>query len=442
MVFNSIEFLGYIIPVATIYYILNRNRALAWRNIFLLAASWLFYGLMQWWFLGLLFYVIVVNYCGGIAINRFEDKSKQIITATIILSLAILGFMKYAYMFNRSIIMPVGLSFFTFQALAYSIDVYRKKIPVERDFVKVALYISFLPTIMSGPIERARNLLPQLSCVTPMNFSNVTYGIKIFIWGLFKKVVIADRLAVYVNEVYVDQGAHSGSTLALAALFYSVQIYCDFSGYADMAIGVGRALGFTIMENFKFPYFSTTIKSFWRKWHISLTSWFTEYVYFSLGGNRVNELRWIFNIMVIFLLSGIWHGATMAFIIWGAIHGFAYLIEHYMKLDKPNFFYGVVCFIVVTLAWIYFRVEDSTLATTIVKRIFMEFSQPLKTSAGGSSFSFYVTVAILIIFIIREIVSYKSSKEIRLITNAECIFLLLFVALFGVSSSQFVYFQF
>lgn len=442
MVFNSVEYILFITAVGFVYWLFNSQGKIYWRNIFLLGASWLFYGMLQWWFLLLLLYIIIVNYFGAIAIEKLSTKSKTAVTITIILSLAILGFMKYAYLLSDSIILPVGLSFFTFQALAYSIDVYRKKINAENDFIKVALYISFLPTIMSGPIERARNLLPQLSAPTPMNYDNILMGAKIFIWGLVKKVVIADRLALYVNEVYANTDAHSGSTLALAAFFYSIQIYCDFSGYADMAIGTGRALGFKIMENFKFPYFSTSIKSFWRKWHISLTSWFTEYVYISLGGNRVTRLRWIFNIMTIFLLSGIWHGATTAFIIWGAIHGVAYLIEYYLKLTKPNFLYGAVCFIVVTLAWIFFRIEDSSLATTIIGKIFTDFSSPLNTSVGGSSFSFYLTLGLLFLFIVREIVSYKSTAEVKVATNVECIFLLLAVALFGVSSEQFVYFQF
>lgn len=442
MVFNSLEFVGFIAIVATIYYALNRVSTTHVRNIFLLGASWYFYGLFNWRFVALLLYVILINYFGVLLLERYARFRKTLITVTICLSLVLLGFMKYAYLFNDSLILPVGLSFFTFQALAYSIDVYRDKIPPERDFIKVALYISFLPTILSGPIERARNLLPQLSHVTPMTHSNVSDGIKIFIWGLFKKVVIADRLAQYVNEIYAHPTSHSGSTLAIAAFFYSVQIYCDFSGYADMAIGTGRVLGFRIMENFKFPYFSKSIKDFWRRWHISLTSWFTEYVYFSLGGNRVNLWRWIFNIMAIFLLSGIWHGVTTAFIMWGGIHAVVYLIEHYLKLDKGNLIYGIVCFIIVTLAWIYFRIEESSLATTVIAKIFTDFSSPAVTSVGGSAFSFYLTLGLLLMFIIREVIAYRASSEKKVASYAECVFLMLAVCLFGVSSSQFVYFQF
>lgn len=357
MPFNSFEFIAYILVIGIVYYFLNLRSNIQIRNLFLLIASWIFYGMFKLWFLCLLFFIIVVNYLGALSIDRLYNR-KVMVAITICLSIGLLAVMKYAYLLDESIILPVGLSFYTFQALTYSIDVYRQKIPSEKDFIKVALCISFLPTILSGPIERARNLFPQLSEKTPMNYDNVVLGVKMFILGLFKKVVIADRLAIYVDQVYAFPDAHTGGTLALAAFFYSIQIYCDFSGYADMAIGVGRTLGFTIMDNFRFPYFATSIKEFWRRWHISLTSWFTEYVYISLGGNRVSKLRWIFNIMAIFLLSGIWHGASIAFIIWGGIHGITYLIEHYLKVDKKNFLYGALCFIVVTIAWIYFRIKN------------------------------------------------------------------------------------
>lgn len=442
MLFNSFEFIAYISVLSIVFYILNRAEYIRLRNAILLLASWIFYGFFKLWFLGLLFFIIIVNYLGAIAINKYENRRKTAVTVTILLSVALLAVMKYAYLLESSIILPVGLSFFTFQALSYSIDVYRRKIAVERDFIKVSLYISFLPTILSGPIERARNLFPQLSHVTPMNYDNVIIGVKLFIFGLFKKVVIADRLALYVDQVYAMPEANTGGTLALAAFLYSIQIYCDFSGYADMAIGVGRMLGFTIMDNFKFPYFATSIKEFWRRWHISLTSWFSEYVYISLGGNRVTKLRWIFNIMAIFLLSGVWHGATMAFIIWGGIHGVAYLIEYFLKFKKNNFIYCVVCFVVVSIAWVYFRVEDSSIATTIIYRIFTELVTPVNTMVGGSTFSFVITIGLLLIFIAREIISYHSSATIKTVTNIECIFLLICVALFGVSTSQFVYFQF
>ena len=443
MVFNSIEFVGFIIVVWIIYFVLARYASVRSRNIFLLAVSCFFYGSFKWWFLILLCYIVAVNYVGTLLLsNRLARYRFAIVSAVVILSIGILAFMKYAYIWSDSIVLPVGLSFFTFQALSYSIDVYRGKMTVEKDFVKVALFISFLPTILSGPIERAKNIFPQLSSHSEINYDNVLYGIKRFIWGVLKKMVIADRLAQYVDEVYMFPDAHSGSTLAIAAIFYSIQIYCDFSGYADMAIGVGRALGFTIVENFNFPYFSKSIKDFWRRWHISLNTWFTDYVYISLGGNRVVAWRWVLNILAVFLLSGIWHGATVAFIVWGGIHGAAYLIEHAMKIDKPNFIYGIICFFVVTLAWIFFRLDDCSEALYVVHRIFTDFNSPCRLMVNGSSFTFAITLMLAVIFVIREVVAYKTSTRRMRITDLEAIVLLAVIALFGMSSNQFVYFQF
>ena len=207
-----------------------------------------------------------------------------------------------------NLILPVGISFFTFQALTYTIDLYRDKVSYCKNPIDFALFVSFFPTILSGPIEKARNLLPQIKSLHPIKWNDVTTGCSLFVWGLFKKIVIADRLATYVDWAYTDIDYVKGGTLALAALFYSIQIYCDFSGYSDMAVGVARCLGFQITQNFRFPYFSTSIKDFWKKWHISLTSWFTEYVYFSLGGNRVKlKTRWVFNITMGFRVLSLIH---------------------------------------------------------------------------------------------------------------------------------------
>lgn len=443
MIFNSFEFIGFLAIVLVVSYLLNYRNLIKERNLFLLLSSWVFYASFDFWFLILLGVVTIINYTSAILIDKYQNNGKIIVSVAIILSVGQLAVMKYAYLFDNSVLLPVGLSFFTFQALSYTIDVYRKKIGVSKDFVKVSLFISFLPTILSGPIERATNLFPQLEVKAPINYDNILAGVRLFVWGLFKKVVIADRLALYVNEVYAYPQGHSGTTLALAALFYSIQIYCDFSGYADMAVGVGRILGFQLMDNFRFPYFSKTIKSFWRKWHISLTSWFTEYVYFSLGGNRVVKWRWIFNILCIFVLSGVWHGATIAFLIWGLIHGIAYLIEYFMGMKKGNVLYGIICFIVVTLAWVYFRVDTFSAASNIIARIFTDFGGHLTMSVGGSAFSFYLTLLLLLIFMVREYFLYRNrTSQQVLVANIESSLLLLAVALFGVSGSSFVYFQF
>ena len=441
MLFNSFEYIVFLIAVFILFVFTNRTGTLRLRNVILLVASWYFYSCLHWWFVLLLLYTTTVNYlCGRWIASRQScgGTGKQGVAVSVILSLAILIVFKYAYIFDGSIMLPVGLSFFTFQALTYTVDIYRKKIPVENDPVNVALFISFFPTLLSGPIERARNMLPQLREKTPVCWDNITSGASLFIWGLFKKVVIADRLAEYVNLAYLNPDVQSGSTLALAAVFYSFQIYCDFSGYADMAVASGRILGFKIMQNFNFPYCVNTIKEFWRRWHISLTSWFTEYVYISMGGNRVAKPRWMLNIATVFLLSGIWHGATWSFVLWGALHTAYYFGEYYLGPKKPNFLYHIFVFILITIAWIFFRIEDIGSAWLVVSKIFTDFISPI--SGGSSMFSTLLTILLLLLFLVREYLMYKNILPQK--HPVEYIILILCICLLGMSSEQFVYFQF
>lgn len=441
MLFNTPGYILFLTLILLFVYLTNRQKSFFFRNMLLLGASYYFYACLQVWFVLLLIYITVVNYlCGTwIAGKKEEGKSaKRAVAVAICLSVGALGFFKYAYILEPSILLPIGLSFFTFQALSYTIDVYRGKIQVENDFLLVALFIAFFPTLLSGPIERARNLLPQLREKLPMNWENLIAGSRLFIWGLFKKVVIADRLGDYINSVYAAPDAYSGSTLAIAAVCYSFQIYCDFSGYADMAIGSGRMMGIGLMRNFNFPYCANTIKEFWRRWHIALTSWFTEYVYISMGGNRVCRLRWLMNISVVFLLSGIWHGATFSFILWGAMHAFFYLMEYYWGPKRPNRAYRVLVFLLVTLAWIFFRIEDSVTAWNIIVKICTDMFAPVYW--GSSAFSTLLTLALLVMFVLREYLLYKNIWSQK--HTFEYVLLLIGISLFGVSSNQFVYFQF
>lgn len=441
MLFNTFEYLFFFCIVFLLFVSTNNKNTLKLRNLFLLIASYYFYAQLHSWFVILLIYTTVVNYFCGLWIvgDQQQGKSgKRFVTTAIVLSIAQLVFFKYAYLANPTILLPVGLSFFTFQALSYSIDIYRKKIAPEKNVVDVALFIAFFPTLLSGPIERARNLIPQLKEKTSVNWDNFKEGAGLFIWGLFKKVVIADRLAEYVNAVYFSPESHSGSTLALAALFYSFQIYCDFSGYADMAIGSGRVMGFKIMQNFNFPYCVNTFKEFWRRWHISLTSWFTEYVYISLGGNRVSQARWILNISLVFLLSGIWHGATWSFVLWGAMHAVFYLVERFWGPKRPNILYHLLVFVMITFAWIFFRIENSVEAWHVVTRICSDIISPVYW--GSSTFSTLLTMLLLGIFMLREYLMYRNILPQK--SAWEYLFLLLAIGLFGVSSDQFVYFQF
>ncbi len=475
MFFNSFSFVGFFAVVLLIM-LLERfvTRSLWLRNTTLLVASYWFYGSFNVGFLLILLYVTVVNFISGNAIfSAPQKRRKRIVALCSVLSLLPLLFFKYSLFICKSLavllsselntelfdglILPVGISFFTFQALSYTIDVYRGKILQRANILDFALFVAFFPTILSGPIEKARNLLPQIGRYFTPALRCVAQGACIFIWGLFKKMVIADRLANYVDWAYGSAQYVSGTTLAVAAGFYSIQIYCDFSGYSDMALGVSKALGFDVTKNFRQPYFSRTVKEFWRKWHISLTSWFTEYVYFSLGGSRVgSKARWIFNISIIFILSGIWHGAAWNFIVWGALHAMFYLCEHFLGFQKQtlhwnrltSFLSGCVVFLLVSLAWIFFRIESFGDASYVVAKIATDFGGGF--SEGASTFTFVGTCAMLLIFICYELLVCRSfiwydvtDYDRQLSRNIfMSIPLLLLICMFGMSSESFVYFQF
>lgn len=445
MLFNTPNYIAFFLLIAIVVYILNRKKLFSWRNGIMLLASLGFYANLNIWYPLLLLYIIGVNWLSGKAIHsqqKQEKSAKGIVASAIILSLLPLIFFKYAPFYSDDIWLPVGLSFFTFQALSYTLDLYRRKIETPFSLLNVALFISFFPTLLSGPIERARNLIPQLRSKFPITWANVCQGAQWFIWGLFKKMVIADRLAEWVNTVY-DKGIHaSGGTLALAAILYSFQIYCDFSGYASMALGSGKMLGINLTDNFNFPYFASSVKDFWRRWHISLTSWFTEYVYISLGGNRVSLIRWIINISAVFLLSGIWHGTTWSFVIWGAIHGILYLIEHFTGLKDKWGLYRIIVFIGVTLAWVFFRIEDSVLAAQMIGKMFTGPWFPIQHGLKLHPIA-AVTSGLLIAFIITELLLYKNKMPKHWIWKAIGFStLIVCIALFAASSEQFVYFKF
>ena len=480
MLFNTPEYFLFL-PIVLIAYFLSPER---YKNVILLIASYFFYIHLKWQFGFLLLATTIVNYiCGwkiGLSVNSSKPLAKKWLVASLIFSIGILAYFKYAGFFVDSaiellnsfgtnvhapslkIILPVGISFFTFQAMNYTIDVYRGKQTVEKNFVNYALFVSFFPTILSGPIERSTNMLKQFAAKKNFSYENLLDGSKLIIWGLFKKMVVADRLATYVDWAYGSADTQSGTTLFLASIFYTFQIYCDFSGYSDIAIGSARMLGFQLMQNFNLPYFSDSIKKFWKRWHISLTSWFTEYVYFSLGGNRVKKSRWLFNISTIFLLSGLWHGAAWSFIVWGALHALYYLIEYYinnglkrigwhtsLSVSRPvKWFRILLCFLLVNLAWIPFRVTNFSESFYIITKIFTDFSG--MPSMGGSSATNLLTILMLFFFIFVENLQYRGYasnyfSESKIPIWGRCLFyasLVIFIALLGMTSSQFVYFQF
>lgn len=463
MLFNDLKFILFFIPVLIIFYLLNMAKNKTLKNIFLLAASYIFYAMFDAKFLFVLLYVTMVNLIAIRKIMVSNDK-KTVVVIGIVLSLLPLVFFKYTYFILNDLLgiegqilgtiaLPVGISFFTFQALGYTIDIYRGKESEKPSLLNFCLYTAFFPTILSGPIERARNLMPQIKSLQTWNLNLVINGLQLFLWGLFMKIAVADRIAIYVNSVYSFPQMYGCNTNILAIVLYSIQIYCDFAGYSNMAIGIGRMLGFDLKKNFNFPYFSTSLNNFWKRWHISLTSWFTEYVYFSLGGNRVKEWRWVMNIIVVFLVSGIWHGAALTYIIWGLINGVYQILEHYIIGKKVynnkivNATLGIIVFSVFSISLLFFRAENIEHALTILSCIF----NPWESLYLGSAVSIFVMMMVtLAIGLICELLLYcrkvtiaESADDAFRISNL--IFMIsmgLLITLVGQSGASFVYFQF
>ncbi len=356
MLFNSIDF-AIFVPIVFILYwfVTNKNRRV--QNILLLIVSYIFYGWWDWRFLSLILFSSLVDYCVGIALSQTDvQRRRQLLLLTsIAVNLGFLGFFKYYNFFldnfveaftfcgytmdpqRLQIILPVGISFYTFQTLSYSIDVYRRKLEPTRDIVAFFAFVSFFPQLVAGPIERAKNLLPQFYKRRVFVYDKAVDGLRQILWGLFKKIVIADNCAIHANLIFDNYTDYSGSTLVLGAVFFAFQIYGDFSGYSDIAIGTARLFGFNLMRNFAFPYFSRDIAEFWRRWHISLSSWFRDYVYIPLGGSQVGGV-WlkIRNIFVIFIVSGFWHGANWTFIAWGALNAAYFLPLMLLRKNRAN----------------------------------------------------------------------------------------------------------
>lgn len=342
MLFNSLEF-AIFLPIAFLLYWFVFNRKVRWQNLFVVVASYIFYGWWDWRFLFLIAFTSFCSWGSGLLIQKYRETptAKLCHVLNIVLNLAILGVFKYYNFFVSSfsklfslghadglllhIILPVGISFYTFQALSYSIDVYRQKLEPTRDIIQFFAFVSFFPQLVAGPIERATNLLPQFEKPRKFDYSQAVDGMRQILWGLFKKIAVADTCAVYVDQVFGNFQAQNGTTLIIAAILFAIQIYGDFSGYSDIAIGTAKLFGIRLMRNFRNPYFSRDIAEFWRRWHISLTTWFRDYVYIPLGGSRVSKGKIIRNTFIIFLLSGFWHGANWTFIAWGAYHAILFL---------------------------------------------------------------------------------------------------------------------
>jgi len=390
MLFNSIQFLIFF-PVVTILYFLLPH-ALRW--VLLLIASCVFYMAYIPYYILILAFTICVDYVAGISIEMAPAHWKKTFLAlSLISNIGILAFFKYFNFLNDnlvelghlleqpiglkhlSILLPIGLSFHTFQAMSYTIEIYRGNQKAERHFGIFSLYVMFYPQLVAGPIERPQNLLHQFREKHSFDYGRVTDGLKLMLWGFFKKVVIADRLANYVDQVYGNPSAYHGLPIVIATIFFAFQIYCDFSGYTDIAIGAAQVMGFHLMDNFNRPYFSASISEFWRRWHISLSSWFRDYFYISLGGNRVPVPRWYFNLFITFVVSGLWHGANWTFIIWGALNGLYMVIELLIspvtsKLPKIKVLNILITFILIDFSWIFFRASSIQNAVLVIQNMF------------------------------------------------------------------------
>ncbi len=425
MTFNSFVF-WLIFPFIFGIYWLIPAKWRQWRKVFLIVVSYLLY--MNWKpaYALVLYGVTLVTYWGG-QILELRDKSeelrvrrKRLAWCFALLALLPLLVFKYYNFINDSVTaglasvglqfslpglnwaIPVGISFFSFQAVGYMLDVYHGRVKAERNIVDYVLFVSFFPQVFSGPISKADELLPQIKSEKKFDYQQCVQGLKYLLWGMFLKLVLADRLGLYVDKVVADYGMYSGGTCMLSAVFYSLQIYGDFAGYSLMAIGVAKTIGFDLINNFNRPYFASSITGFWKRWHISLTRWLTQQVYIPMGGSRCSKLRNYWNIFVTFLVSGIWHGANWTFIVWGVIHGFAQIIEKAIGLNKKESkgivkaLRIIVTFVIVTIAWIFFRMPTLSDAVRFIGHAFADISMPEVLSV--TNFAIYVMAIAIVLF--------------------------------------------
>lgn len=474
MSFISISFVIFFLILVVLYHLTARvaKNPVLIQNLLLLAASLVFYAFADFGYLPFLFYIIIISYISG----KF-CKNKTLFILFLIVDIAPLFAIKYCpLIFHTHWIFPLGISFFTFQSISYIVDTYTKKIPSEKSFLNVVLFISFFPVISSGPIQRAGNLIPQFLNIRNFDYNKATDGMKLFAWVMFKKLCIANRITVYVNYVYGNVNDRYGLAILLSTVLYSFQIYCDFSGYSDMAIGIARYLGFNVGKNFDHPYLSKSVGEFWRRWHISLSSWLRDYVYIPLGGSRVVLTRIYLNLLITFLVSGIWHGSTWNFVIWGLLHGIFQCIgratkSFWEKIKVPSFIRIFITFCLVTFAWIFFRAENLQETGIIIGKIeqvpqsigqffVMKDELGIKESIrvlfalnddGFGGFSEMIKVFFVLgIFILCELCTQKT--EGINIVNSKSIFirwvlyiLLVYVVLFAIyhnSNTEFLYFTF
>jgi D-alanyl-lipoteichoic acid acyltransferase DltB (MBOAT superfamily) len=444
--------------------------------LFIVGASYLFYAWWDYRFLALIALSTLVDFIVANQLKKRQNQKqrKGLLIASLVFNLGMLAFFKYFNFFIESwvdawqvfgvniessslkIILPVGISFYTFQTLSYTIDVYRKKIEPTNSFIQFAAFVSFFPQLVAGPIERASQLLPQFNKLRIFNTKFAMSGFYLIVWGLFKKVVIADNCAFFVNQIFDGAIGHSSMELFLGAILFGFQIYGDFSGYSDIAIGVARLFGFSLMTNFSFPYFSRDIAEFWRRWHISLSTWFRDYLYIPLGGSKGNKSQRLRNVFIVFLVSGFWHGANWTFIIWGGIHAVLFLPlfiakRNRMHIDTTRITMKqvpqlILTFLLVTFAWIFFRADSVDIASQYIVDIFSFNGSSLGVFIKTSKmvlFSAIIVVSIIILLMFEFLAVQKNKKEVVL-SAYSAIFIAIVICFMGVfkNPSEFIYFQF
>jgi alginate O-acetyltransferase complex protein AlgI len=482
MFFNSIDFAIFLPIVFTLYWFATNNN-LKLQNLLIVAASYLFYGWWDWRFLSLILFSTIVDYTIGRKLRIEENLSKRkiLLWTSILVNLGFLGFFKYYNFFldnfinafsffgteinanSLNIILPVGISFYTFQTLSYTIDVYKRKLEPTKDFIAFSAFVSFFPQLVAGPIERATHLLPQFYKKRTFDYSKAVDGMRQILWGLFKKIVIADNCAEFANQIFNNSADLNGSTLVLGAIFFTFQIYGDFSGYSDIAIGTSRLFGFDLMQNFNFPYFSRDIAEFWRRWHISLSTWFRDYLYIPLGGSRGGTWMKVRNTFIIFIVSGFWHGANWTFIVWGALNAIYFLPLLLTNSNRNNlktvaqgkFFpsikelsFMLLTFGLTVFAWIFFRANNIGHALSYISEILSPslFSIP-KFSDMGRALTAIVLVAFFVIveWNGREgqyAISHIGTKWKPVLRYTMYYSLIIAIFWFGGKEQQFIYFQF
>ena len=477
MLFNSIEFLLFLLVVLFLYWFVFKSN-LKYQNFIMLISSYFFYAWWDYRFLSLIIFSTVVDYFIGLSISKqgSQRKNKKILLCSIIFNIALLGLFKYYNFFVDSwvelfssvgyeiksvwtlnIILPIGISFYTFQTMSYTIDIYKKKLKPTKDFIAFALFVSFFPQLVAGPIERATNLLPQILKKREFEYNQGVQGLRLIIWGLFKKVYIADSLAPTVEHIFVNYQDFEGGVLWLGAIYFAIQIYCDFSGYSDIAIGTSKLFGLELKPNFKFPYFSRNIGEFWRKWHISLSTWLRDYLYIPLGGSKEGKSKSIRNIFIIFLVSGFWHGANWTFILWGLFHSILFLPSFILNTNRKylnsiigeeNFFPTIteiiqvgITFLLVTIGWVFFRSETIGDSFIYLYQMIFEFEIPT------SHRNLMVTTVFPFLIIEYQIRNYpKLQFKINKIILFELMVLSLLISLIVIywarDKVNFIYFQF